>query len=118
MWFLCARDVGIKIGKYFPERCPGFERPASLICLTRPTVFHKKSRRHHVRTTGLKFEHGDARFRKIKVIITSAEAAQDDVAHHGMTAGGVLQLPNAGFCFGTESGYLLRSLTTCQQNCG
>ena len=118
MWLLCAWDVGIKIREYFPERCPRFERSASLVCFTRPTVFRKKSCRRHVRTARLKFEHGYARFGKIKVIVATVKAAQNDVTHHGMAAGGVFQLPNASFCFGTESGYLLRSLTTCQQNCG
>jgi hypothetical protein len=57
-----------------------------------------------VRATGLKFEDRYTSLGKIEIVISTIEAAQNDVAHNGMTAISVLQLPNACSCFGTKSG--------------
>jgi len=82
MRFLCARDVGIKIRKHFSEHCPRFERSARFICFTRPSVSRKKACCGHVRTTGLKLQNCYAPFGKIKIIIATVEAAQNDITYH------------------------------------
>ena len=118
MWFLSARDVGVKIGKDFPEHSPRFERTAGVVSFSGPTVSRQQPGRGHMRTTRLKFENCHSRFGEIKIIVAAVEAAQNDVTDDGVTAVAILQLPNSGFRFGTKSGYLLRSLAARQQNCG
>lgn len=118
MRFLGGWEVGIKIRKHFPQCRPRSERPSRLTDFARPPVFGKQTRGRHVRATSLKFENSYPGFGKIQIIVAPVETAEKDVANDRMTAKGVLQLADAGFCFGAESGYLLRRLTTCQQNCG
>ena len=90
MRFLSGWDVGIEIRKHLPERGPGSQGAAGLIDLTRPPVSRQETSGRHVRAAGLKFENCHSGFGEIEIIIPSIEIAQDDVAHDGMTAIGIL----------------------------